>query len=80
VYVDGYRMGPPLVNDSDTNNWLTYGELYIRLLAKSIVQRDVVKDYADAQILAALAEDERVSLVSKTTLRQSTDLIMPTLF
>ena len=80
IFMDGYRRGPPLVNDNDTNNWLTYGEKYIRLLAKSIIQRDVVKDYADAQVLEALAEDERVVLAGKTAQRQSTGLIMPTLF
>jgi hypothetical protein len=68
----------PLVADTDTNAWMTYGERYIRALAKSIMLKDVIRDYSEAAILDAVAEDQRQILLDMTTQRQSTDTIVAT--
>lgn len=69
IYLDGYgRMTPyPLVNDADTNTWMVDGEKYIRNLAKSIVLRDVVRDFGEASVYENLAEDRKNDLLLIST-------------
>jgi hypothetical protein len=80
VYMDGYgKLTPnPLVNDADTNNWMTIGERYIRALAKSILYKEVIRDYGEAAACEAMAEDLKAQLEFETTMRGSTDELTPT--
>lgn len=80
VYLEGYgKLSPwPLVNDTDTNAWMTTGERYIRALAKSIVLKDVIRDYSEAAVLEAIADDQRDKLLSETTTRIGTGVLRPT--
>lgn len=82
VYVDGYgKLTPnPLVNDPDTNAWLTEGENYIRALAKRNIVRDVIRDYGEARILEAISEDYKQQLVETTTLKNSDNTLRSTQF
>lgn len=80
IIMDGYgSLTPtPLVREEDTNAWMTAGEQYIRALAKRNIQRDIVKDYADATVLEAIAEDYKSLLLDSTTSRIATDTIRAT--
>ena len=80
IYLDGYgNLTPaPLVADGDTNEWLSDGELYIRALAKSLLMRDVVRDYGEARVLEAIAEDYKDKLDEDTALRSATGVIKGT--
>ncbi len=80
IYLDGYgKLIPnPLVADADTNAWLTEGELYIRALAKRNVLRDVIRDYGEARVADAIAEDYKDMLISDTAMRSGGDDIRPT--
>lgn len=69
ITVDGYRGVTPLVNDDDSNNWLTQGELYIRALAKRNVLRDIIKDFKEAAVYDAMAETYKTDLIDRTTMR-----------
>lgn len=82
IYADGFgKLLPnPLVNDADTNNWLSEGERYIRALAKAMLLKDVIRDYGEATVLEAIAEDHKLALLEKTTMRAATGTIRPTQF
>jgi len=82
VYLDGYgKLTPyPLVNDADTNAWMTVAERYIRALAKSILLRDVIRDYKESGILNTIAEDYKNELMNETVLRLSTGELKATCF
>lgn len=82
IYVDGFgRLTPyPLVADNDTNAWMTEGEAYIRALAKSYVLRDVVRDFSEAVVYQALADDRKAELVEANGLRMGTGRLRPTQF
>lgn len=82
VYVDGYgKLAPsPLVNDADTNAWLTFGEQYIRALAKRNVLRDVIRDYGEARIAEAISDGYKQDLVEETTLKSDGDTLKGTMF
>lgn len=82
VNLEGYgRLTPnPLVNDADANAWTTEGERYIRALAKSILLKDVVRDYSEAAVFEAIADDYKTELISQTALRIGTGELQGTLF
>lgn len=82
IYLEGTtKLTPfPMVNDADTNAWFTDGEQYIRALAKSIFIRDVVKDYSEATVLEAIAEDRKTILLDATNSRFGTGVLTPTQF
>lgn len=82
VYVDGYgKLSPsPLVNDADTNAWMTTGEKYVRALAKAYLLRDVIRDYGEAATLEAVAEDLKNQLLEETALKSGTGCIASTQF
>jgi hypothetical protein len=71
IYVKGVnQLTPfPLVNDGDANSWLIPGapEMYIRALAKRNFLRDVVRDYGEARVYDAIAEDYKNQLFEKAT-------------
>ena len=71
MYIDGYfRLTPwPLVNDTDTNAWLTEGELYIRALAKRNILRDAIRDLKEASAVQAVAAGYREELLEATDRR-----------
>ena len=69
-----------LVDDADTNAWMTDGETLIRQAAKAIVLRDVIRGQAaaaEAQIYDALAGQARDFLVRETTRKVATGHIRP---
>lgn len=82
IYADGYgKLTPwPLTDDADTNNWMTYGERYIRALAKAVLYKDVIGDFGKATVFEAIAEDYRQSLDEETTERQATGTMQATQF
>jgi hypothetical protein len=67
IHVSGYgKLTPyPLVNDADTNAWMTDGEMFIRALAKRNFLRDVVRDYGDARVYDIIAEDYKGKLLER---------------
>lgn len=82
IFMDGYgRLLPyPLVNDDDTNAWMTEGERYIRALAKRNVLKDKIRDFSEASIQDAIAVDCELQLNSMTVQRLGTGRIRPTQF
>lgn len=82
VYVDGFgKLTPsPLVNDADTNAWLTEAEQYIRALAKRNLLRDVIRDYGEARVVEGVSEDYKNMLIEQTTLKSSADTLRSTQF
>lgn len=80
VYADGYgKLTPyPLVNDTDTNAWMTTGERLIRARAKAILMKEVIRDYGEATALEAIATDIETQLISETALRIGTGTLEPT--
>ena len=82
LYIKGWGgLTPyPLVNDNDTNAWLTEGERLIRALAKRNVLRDVIRDYGEASALEATAAGIRAELEGETTMRSSSDTLRGTTF
>ena len=60
------RLGPnPLSGDTDTNGWLTEGEVLIRQSAKHIIYRDVIRDAEGMQLALAGMTLEEASLKRK---------------
>lgn len=85
IYLEGTsKLDPfPFVDgddDDEENAWFTDGEQYIRALAKSIFTRDVVKDYSEAAVLEAIAEDHKTVLLATTGDRSMTGVLTPTQF
>lgn len=82
IFLDGYgKLTPyPLVADADTNAWMTDGELYIRALAKRNLLRDVIRDYGEARVLDAVAQDYKEDLEGETSSRGATGTIRATSF
>lgn len=80
IYVDGFGslVPTPLVNDNDTNAWMNEAEPLIRAVAKSILLKDVIRDYGEATATDAIAADYRTSLLGQTTLVQGTGEMRPT--
>lgn len=80
--VEGYgKLMPwPLVGDSDTNAWMTEGERYIRAVAKRIILTDRIRDFGEAKVQDAIADDQLAQLVNKTSLRIGTGILQPTTF
>jgi hypothetical protein len=80
VYLDGFgKLTPwPLVNDTDTNAWMTTGERLIRASAKAILLKDVIRDYGEATALESIAADFRRSLEHETTMRSSSGGVVST--
>lgn len=81
ILVKGYgRSTAVLTADASTNVWLNEGELYIRALAKRNVLRDVVRDYGEATVLDAIAEDYKQQLVEATNQKNSISTLRATSF
>lgn len=82
MYVEGFgQLTPyPLVNDADTNAWMTTAERYIRALAKSYFLRDSARDLAEATIYEALAEDRKTELLEISAQRIGDGRLVPTQF
>jgi hypothetical protein len=82
MHLGGYgKLTPyPLVNDADTNNWMTQGERYIRALAKTKVLTDVIKDFQQAAVYEAVSESAKMDLFTITTQHSGTGELYPTQF
>lgn len=82
VHISGYgRLTPyPLAVDTDTNAWLTDGEQYIRALAKRNFYRDIARDYGEARVYDAIAQDYKNILLERTAIMSSTGTIASTQF
>lgn len=80
IFIEGYgKLTPyPLVNDADTNAWMTTGERLIRAKAKAILLKEVVRDYGEATVLEAIATDIQTLLEGETALRIGTGSVRPT--
>lgn len=73
IYIDGVSRLSPLVNDSDTNAWMTEGERLIRAMAKSMLYNDIVGDSDLADREANVAEGIRRQLIGETETRTGAD-------
>lgn len=62
---------------TDTNAWMTEGELLIRNLAKSHIYAHVKRDDAEAQKFLAMAEAEQQRLKTETVKRLQTGRVTP---
>jgi len=82
IFVDGFgKLTPnPLVNDADTNAWLTEGEQYIRALAKRNLLRDIIRDYGEARVVEAVSDDYKSQLIETTTLKSDASTLRSTQF
>lgn len=84
LYMDGFtKLTPwPLVADGDSNAWTISGkgERYIRALAKSILLKDVIRDYREASVLELIAEDLKNQLTDELADRRSTGVVTSTQF
>jgi len=80
--VSGFgKLAPwPLVADADTNNWMVEAERYIRALAKSILMKDVIRDFGEATAYEAIAADLKDDLLSITESRSATGQLQSTQF
>lgn len=80
VYADGYgKLTPfPFVLDEDTSAWLSTGERLIRARAKAIVMKEVIRDYGEATVLEAMADDIHAQFTMETTIRLGTGQLEPT--
>jgi hypothetical protein len=60
------RLSPaPLSADSDTNAWMTEGEVLIRSHAKMLLYRDVLRDPDGASLAVEAVKDEHMGLMRK---------------
>ena len=77
---DGFgRLTPhPLTDNTDTNAWMTEGEMLIRAAAKAIFSRDVASDFKKAAAFEEIAEQARMTLAMKSSSRASTGTIKAT--
>lgn len=82
LYLRGHgQLDPfPITGNDDTNPWLNEGELYILALAKRNLLRDVIRDYGEARVLDAVAEDYKEQLENATAEKSSTGEIRSTQF
>lgn len=84
VYTIRMQLGPyrlaPLVNDTDTNAWLSEAYDLIKARAKYILQKDVLKDAALAAEALNDWRDQDGSLAAETSSRIGTGRIIPTCF
>lgn len=60
-----------LVNDADTNDWMTSGEQLIRQRAKKTFMRDVLRDRPDEVALAQIAENDALAMLERETVKRS---------
>jgi hypothetical protein len=75
VTVSGHCTLGPLVDDTDTNAWMTDGELLIRQCAKRMLAIDVTKEVLDAQAAEALEGPALNALERATALKRGRPLL-----
>jgi len=71
VNLDGVSRLSPLVDDTDTNAWLTEGEPMIRALAKAKLMESPVDNPERAARFRAIYVNERTELLNQTDTRHS---------
>lgn len=72
VMIDGLSRGEPLEDDSDSNVWTTYGEKYVRALAKRELYAHVIQSEDKALVQDQLAQRYRSDLEMQTESRITT--------
>jgi hypothetical protein len=72
VIFDGMSRGDPAEDDSDSNVWTTYGEKYVRALAKRELYAHVIHDEEKAAVQDQLAQRYREDLLFQTESRMTT--------
>lgn len=75
VTISGHCRLATLVDDTDTNAWMTDGEELIRQRAKRILAMDVTKELTDAQAAEALEMMALDALERETKLRRGRRLL-----
>jgi hypothetical protein len=80
VRVSGVWSLSDLSLTTDTNNWMTNGEILIRQRAKRIIYTDVILDPEAAQIAATSEKEEFRELIRGTNFRSSTGKLVATDF
>ena len=77
VVINGTTRFAPLVNDDDTNPYLTEGEQYIRAVAKAYLFEDVIRDQGEADRMWMLAGKRRKELLEESGGRAATNCVEP---
>jgi len=77
VHINGTTRFAPLVNDSDTNPYLTEGEQFIRALAKAYLLEDVIRDLEAADRQWTVATKVKRDLLQESSGRSATNVIRP---
>lgn len=77
VKIDGLTRGDPMEGDDDSNGWTTYGEKYVRALAKTLLYAEVIRDTAETQKQEQLAEQYKNNLLNHTESRAMTGEMEP---
>jgi hypothetical protein len=72
VVFDGLSRGDPMEDDSDANVWTTYGEKYVRALAKRELYLNIIRDADKAVAMDKLAQRYREDLLYQTESRMTT--------
>jgi hypothetical protein len=79
LQIGPYRLDP-LVSNGDTNAWLTEAWDMVKAQAKHILNRDTLKNDADALKYLAVYEDQKAALKAETSSRNGTGQFRPTRF
>lgn len=77
VTVSGHCTLGPLDADTDTNAWMTDGELLIRQCAKRMLASDITKEVADAQAAGPLEVEALNALERATQLKRGRIRLRP---
>lgn len=75
ITIRGHVEYPALVNDNDSNKWMTTGEKLVRSTAKAILARDVLQDLELMQMAQMGAAEARQALDRQTAARSTQRLV-----
>lgn len=72
VFIDGSTKGQPMEDDTDSSVWTTYGERYVRALAKLQLYAEVIRDDDQALAQSKLAQSYLENLQAQSEGRTMT--------
>jgi hypothetical protein len=72
IVIDGLTRGPPMEDDTDSTIWTTYGEKYVRAVAKTLLYAEIIRDSEAAERADQLAQRYLLDLQAQTESRTMT--------